>query len=143
MSAIENKIDALLAMGLSADEIAHIAREQEKERNAALNIAERAKARQAIMDAFETYHKTLGIDIPVPKEVWDEVFDEYEKGIVAVNEHASEMIDALSELADIFGIVITDEPIEENGDDWTIIDEDELKAELKKKVKEFCENKCR
>ena len=141
MSAIANKLDALFAMGYTADEIAHIAREQEKEWTAARNLAERAKARDSIIQAFDAYHKTLGMTENIPKEVWDEVFDEYEKGLVILNEHADDFAAALNELGVIFGFIEPDEEDADDEDDWTVISEDELKEELKRKVKEFCREK--
>ena len=141
MSTIANKLDALFAMGYTADEIACIARQQEKERNAAMNLAERAKARDGIIKAFDAYHKTLGVTEDIPKEVWNEVFDEYEKGLVMINEHAEDFIAALNELGAIFGFVESDEEDADDEDDWTVISEDELKEELKRKVKEFCREK--
>lgn len=139
MSTIANKLDALFAMGYTADEIALIARDQEKERNAAMNIAARANARKNLINAFNEYHEALGFNEEVPKEVWDEVFDDYEKGLAMFQEHAAEFDAAINELASIFGLA--DQEKEEEEDDWTIIDEDELKEELKRKVKEFCETK--
>lgn len=141
MSTIANKLDALFAMGYTADEIACIARQQEKERNAAMNLAERAKARDGIIKAFDAYHKTLGVTEDIPKEVWDEVFNEYEKGLAILNEHADDFAAALNELGVIFGFIESDEEEEDDEDDWTVISEDELKEELKRKVKEFCRDK--
>ena len=141
MSTIANKLDALFAMGYTADEIACIARQQEKERNAAMNLAERVKARDGIIKAFDAYHKTLDVTEDIPKEVWNEVFDEYEKGLVMINEHAEDFIAALNELGAIFGFVEPDEEDADDEDDWTVISEDELKEELKRKVKEFCREK--
>ena len=141
MSTIANKLDALFAMGYSADEIAHVAREQEKEWTAARNLAERAKARDGIIKAFDVYHKTLGVTENIPKEIWDEVFDEYEKGLVMINEHAEDFAAALNELGVIFGFIEPDEDEADDEDDWTVISEDELKEELKRKVKEFCRDK--
>ena len=140
MSTIVNKLDTLFAMGYSADEIACAAREQEKEWKAARNLAERAKARDGIIKAFDTYHKTLGLSESVPKEVWDQVFDEYEKGLAIINEHADDFEAALNELGVLLGLVDADEEDADDEDDWTVISEDELKEELKRKVKEFCKD---
>ena len=134
------RVDALLAMGFTADEIALAARQQEKERNAARDLAERAKARTAVIDAFNTYHKALGIEEDVPQEVWDEVFEEYEKGLIMLQDHAEEFIDALEALASILDIDLPEADTNDSDDDWIVISEDELKEELKRKVKEFCKN---
>lgn len=140
MSTIANKIDMLLAMGFTADEIALAAHQQEKERNAALSLAERTKARTAVIDAFNAYHKTLGIEENVPQEVWDEVFEEYEKGLIMLQDHAEDFIDALEALASILDIDLPETDTNDSDDDWIVISEDELKEELKRKVKEFCKN---
>lgn len=138
MSTIANKLDALFAMGYTADEIACVARNQEKEKNAAMNIAARANARKNLINAFNAYHEALGFNEEVPKEVWDEVFDDYEKGLAMFQEHAAEFEAAIDELTSILGLVDQEE---EEDEDWTVINEDELKEELKRKVKEFCETK--
>jgi len=140
MSTIVNKLDTLFAMGYSADEIACAAREQEKEWKAARNLAERANARKNLINAFNEYHATLGFNEEIPNEVWDEVFDDYEKGLVMFQEHSAEFDAAINELASIFGLT-DQENKEDDNDKWTIINEDELKEELKRKVTEFCEAK--
>lgn len=73
---VMNKINAILAMGITADEIATAAKEAEKAKAEAHNkILEQARANVAA--AFDAYNRILGYP-KIPQEVWDEVFDTYE-----------------------------------------------------------------
>ena len=123
-----NKINAMLAMGITADEIAAAAKEAEKAKSEAHNkILEQARANVAT--AFDAYNRILGYP-KIPQEVWDEVFDTYETD--DINEQIAKAKDYIEiSVNDLLKFLFDDTEEEKSTDK---VEENDLSKVLKKYI---------